>query len=155
MKRVNIAAAYKSYYETDDFKGNHWDCLLEDTSYCIERIKRIVKIERNLTITFDQAWEILDYMRNNMSEFIREFTNYRVGLTCVDSRAFGEQCEQLTGITNPDTNKPYNKAYLIRAFENEGYIVHKGYAYYDLSHKGIYIEFLAGDLNELFKKFES
>ncbi len=157
---MNIAQATKNYYESDDFKGNYWDCLLQDQSQCMEALKKIIDYiiwdNNSFNIEGKQPpklrsihnWEqadlhrILDYITENFEDFVDDFYNYYVGHNCIDSVSFGEQEEQLEELMNHKTGKDYGMRYLREVFDREGYYVNDdNYAYYDMSGSGIIIEF--------------
>ncbi len=158
---MNIAQSIMSYYDTEDFKGNYWEGLLEDNYACIERIQKAAtgyefheQYGFNLHLTFEQAEEVLEHMRLNMEDFVSPMVNYFVGYTSIDSVSFGEQEEQLTGLYNHKTGKNYDLKYLKKVFDAEGYVVNGDYAYMDLSGSGLSIDLLVGDLDEMMNKFK-
>ena len=147
---MNIAKRLKSNYEHEDFIGSYADFLLEDGQNCIDHIKEaVIKVcwDRDIpeiTLSDNDAERILEYMRENPEDFIETYRNYYVGYYCVDSISFGEQEEQIEGLYNHKTDRPYNKGYLKRIFEQEDFYVTNQFgelfAYYDLSDDGVMFE---------------
>lgn len=163
---MNIAQSIKSRYESEDFKSNYAINLLEDKSAVEFRIKQIVQHEYNferrygynMILTDEQCEKVYNYILENIEEFTSDFNSYYVGDTSIDSVSFGEQCEQLEGLINHKTNKPYKTSYLKEVFENEDFYVSKGYAYYDLSDSGVHIDLLNSEipiLEELKKELQT
>lgn len=150
---MNIAQSILEHYESEDFRDNYVFHLMEDTSSCKDRIKSICRTYefekhygKTVFLTDDQTEEIYEYILENMSDFVSEFRNYWTGGTDIDSMAYGEQCEQLTGLYNHRTGKDYSLKYLKQVFEQESFYVSGEHAYYDLSSDGVYIDLLASDI---------
>lgn len=149
---MNIAQTYLSLYESDNFKQNYTQYLLEDSHHCIDRILTLFnvqnyEVEKALKnyrrITREEAQTIFEYIRENQETFESNFNSYYVGPTSIDSISYGEQEEQLEGIYNRRTGKPYTMPYLKKVFDQEGYYVNdNNYAYYDLSMAGTHIDIL-------------
>lgn len=152
---MNIAQNIIQYYESEDFRNNYLDTLLEDietAKYQLNEMQKTVEWDvyfGNLRLTKEQQLILIDFMRENHEDFIGTFSGYYVGSLVVDSVAYGEQCEQLTDITNYRTNKPYTKRYLKYIFDKEGFSVIDNYAYYDMSGEGIYLTLRNTTLQEL------
>ncbi len=151
---MNIAEIIKNYYEHEDFKGNYIEFLFEDHDAIIERIEKIVKHEyyfaekygNNMQLSNDQLEVIYQYILDNLEDFISDFRSYYVGCTSLDSISYGEQEEQLTGLTNHKTGKLYTISYLRKIFDKEGYCVNGDYAYYDMSGEGLHVDLLNSDI---------
>lgn len=135
---MNIAERILSYYETSDFADNYADMLGEDTHACIERIQRIFSDNYGEKLTFEQAEKVLKWFIENNQ--YRTFSGYYVGYYSFASISFGEQEEQLTGLHNHKTGKPYNIAYLKQVFEDAGYVVSGDCAYMDLNSQGVHFD---------------
>lgn len=154
---MNIAQKIIQYYESEDFRNNYLDILLEDienAKYQINEMYRTVQWDvyfGDFRLTEEQQLTLIDFMRENHDEFLGTFSGYYVGELVVDSVSFGEQCEQLTDITNHRTNKPYTKRYLKYIFDKEGFTVDKKveYAYYDMSGEGLYLTLRNTTLEQL------
>ena len=158
---MNIAASYKSHYESEDFKNNYSEFLFQDTHAIKERIKNYCatsyEFEKfygfNHYFSDTEIENIYDYILENLEEFTSDFNGYYVGYTSLDSASFGEQEEQLTGIYNHNTGKEYSLKYLKSIFEKEDYVINDNYAYYNLD-GGIHIDLLNSEIPYLknFKK---
>lgn len=159
--KTNIAERIKMYYESEDFKYMYMDSLIENyhnnKSEVLNRIVDIVQygyyFEKrygfNTYISKEQAKVIFQFISDNFESFCDDFRSYFVGDTSLESVSFGEQEEQLEGITNHKTGNPYTKVYLKKVFESAGYFVNKsGYAYLDLTSYGIHVDLLKGELPE-------
>lgn len=154
---MNIAQKIIQYYESEDFRNNYLDTLLEDietAKYQLNEMQNTVEWDvyfGNLRLTKEQQLRLIDFMRENYEDFIGTFSGYYVGSLVVDSVAYGEQCEQLTDIRNHRTNKPYTKRYLKYIFDKEGLTVDNKveYAYYDMSGEGIYLTLRNTTLEQL------
>lgn len=151
---MNIAERFLSYYETSDFAENYADMLGEDTHACIERIQRIFADNYGEKLSFKQAEKVLNwFVENNQHS---TFSSYYVGAYSFDSVSFGEQEEQLTGLTNHKTGKPYNVTYLKTVFDSAGYVISGDFAYMDLTGSGVH--FTLKDFEPMFDnrgKFDS
>lgn len=161
---MTLAERILEYYEHEDFRNNYAEHLLEDRSRAIERIKEFCRDKYgdvseyygiHIWLTDEQAEEILDYIIDNADEFTDTYRSYYASSTCIDSVSYGEQCEQLTEIYNPQTGKSYSLPYLKKAFEEAGYMVDGKYAYMDLSGEGVYIDLLKADIPLLKRIVES
>jgi hypothetical protein len=158
---MTIAERFLDRYDTDDFKGDYALHLLEDGDACHTRIKELFqqgwkmddKYGDNLWLTDAQAHEVLDYIKEHIDEFMTSMNSHYVGYASIDSVSFGEQEEQLTGLTNHRTGKDYTLPYLRKVFDEAGYVVNGNYAYHDLSGSGLHICLKHGDLTELVSKF--
>lgn len=167
----NIAQAYISRYESEDFKNDYAYYLLENFGNnegdIINRIINLFNVSNYETEKYLKNWHVIDradarkiydFLYENLESFVRPFSSYYVGYTSLESIAFGEQEEQLDGIWNHRTKKNYSLNYLKKVFEAEGYFVNdRGYAYYNLD-GGLHvdllgnIELLDGFLAELKEK---
>ncbi len=158
---MNIADRVKAYYESDDFKGMYLDVLHETFAYSeadiIERILRLFNVSNYETENYlsnhkiidrKQAKLIYDFIYNDLETFVRDYSNYYVGYTSLDSVSFGEQEEQLEGLYNHKTKKEYTLPYLKKVFANDFYVSDNGCAYYDLSDSGLHVELISEELNE-------
>lgn len=163
--KTNIAESCKAYYETSDFESNYADFLYESFSNSKgDMINRIIDLfnvsnyetQKELSnwkvITREQATAIYNFIADNCSEFTTSFNGYYVGYTSLDSISFGEQEEQLTGLYNRKTGKPYSLPYLRKIFKDADYCINDSspdYAYYIVS-GGLHIDLLGNkeSLNE-------
>lgn len=162
----NIAERCLAYYDHKDFKDNYSYVLFEsfnnDEADMINRIIDLFNVSNYETqkelsnwkiIDRKQAKEIFDFINVNFEQFTDSFKSYWVGDTSLDSISFGEQEEQLEGLYNYKTSKPYSVKYLRRIFDAAGYYVSekRDYAYYDISSDGLHIDLLKG--KELLNQF--
>lgn len=159
---MNIAQRILHHYNSNDFKGMYYDCILEDSHYCIGRIKEVFagyefeqKYGLKIHLTTAQATEVFDHIKYNVEEFTEGFRNYWVGHTSIDSVSFGEQEQQLSGVYNHRTKKDYTLPYMRKVFDQEGFSVNGDLAYMDMSSEGLHVDLLAGDLTKFIEKFKS
>jgi hypothetical protein len=152
MEKTTRAQNILDYYDSDDFKGNYWDCLLQDSHQCIDRIIELAKdyeTEHKYGTSFDltraQAEAIYNYLKENLDSFVSSFDNYWVGYTSVDGVSFGEQEEQLTDFWEPNDHPEALKA-IQDEFEEAGFYVSGNSAYKDLSDSGIHVDLLNADI---------
>lgn len=153
---MNIAQRIKDYYESDDFKSNYLYCIYENFNEfdIIPRIEQVlnsyeceVKYGASLVLTKLQLKQVFDYIYENFEEFEDTFNGYYTGGNDIDSMSYGEQEEQLEGLFNHKTNKPYTMKYLKHIFDEEGfYISDNGCAYYDMSGEGVYINLFKSEI---------
>jgi len=160
----NVAEATLFYYGTDDFKENYATSLFrsfhENKSEIVDKILELFtsnnyETQRDLSnwkeIDRKQAVNIHSLISDNFERFTDDFKSYYVGDTSLESVSFGEQCEQLTGIYNPKTEKEYSLKSMQKQFDKAGFYVNEGYAYMDLSSHGLHIDLLKG--KELIDQF--
>lgn len=161
---MNIANRIKEHYESDDFKSLYADFLEQDFANneadIINRIQDLFNITRYETRNYFESFttyvdkptakKIYDFIAENLENHIRDFSNYYVGSTSLGSITFGEQEEQLDGLHNHKTGKPYDIKYLRKAFEAADFYVdyERNYAYLDLTDTGLHIELCTPELNE-------
>jgi hypothetical protein len=147
----NYALSTLSYYESEDFKNNYAEFLMEDTHAVQNRIKTAVQdydFEKiygsTLYLSDEDAEKVYEYILENIEEYTTTFNGYWVGSGSIDSVSFGEQEEQLTGLTNQQGDK-IEVTDLIKQFEDADFVVHGEYAYYDMSSQGVHIDLYAGE----------
>lgn len=136
------AESILSYYESKDFEWYYIEAMCS-SAYINNDVQEIIKIcdrEFGMTISTDEAVKIFDYIYDNVEEFVSRFSNYYVGSNCVNSVSFGEQEEQLFDIYNPETGECYELHEIQPIYEEAGFYVKEGYAYLDLSDKGVCIK---------------
>lgn len=152
---MNIAQKLIARYESKDFKNDYSQLLYEsfenNEGDIINRIIDLFNVSNYetqkyltnwLNIDREQAQKIYAFIVENFEEFTTNFNGYYVGFTSLESISFSEQEEQIEGLLNHKTNKPYKLNYLKKVFEQEGYYVNKSnYAYYNLD-KGLHIDLL-------------
>ena len=146
MKYQNLVQSCVDYYEHEDFKGNYWDYLLQDSHAVIDRIKAYFEsyeFEKKYGFTVSRNSESLE----KLAELIYEYVKYHIDQFIVDAYAlswkdsyidgvmFGEQEEQLSGFEAWETDR----GALIEAFE-ESYFISGEYAYFDLSFTGLAVD---------------
>ena len=111
------------------------------------------KLDAYTPYPIEAVWEALYFD----SAQYRRFNGYWVGPYCLGSISFGEQEVQLEGITNHRTGREYTARYLCQVFQDEGFCVSDcgRYAYLDLSHEGVYIDFRDFEKETIFKALEA
>jgi len=152
---MNIAQRILAHYESPDFKNTYGEILAEtfanDKADMVKRIFDLFNVsnyetEKYLSNWFfirrEQAEKIYEFIFDNFEAFTKDFSSYYVGCTSLDSVAFGEQEEQLTGIYNARTKKEYSLKYMQKVFEENDFYVNGKYAYYDMSSQGLHIDLL-------------
>lgn len=155
MKHQNLVQSCIDYYDHPDFKGNYWDCLMQDKSSVIDRIKRYFEsyeFEKKYGFTVSRYSKSLD----RLAELIYEYVKYNIDQFIVDAHAlswhdsyidgvmFGEQQQELSSFEEWKTDKEP----LIEAFE-ESYIVSGEYAYFDLSFTGLAVDISSLDFSDV------
>ncbi len=151
MKYQNLVQSCVDYYEHEDFKGNYWDCLLQDSHAVIDRIKAYFEsyqFEKRYGYTVSKYSPALE----NFAKVIYEHVKYNIDQFVVDAYAlawkdsvmFGEQEEQLSSFEEWKTDK---KA-LVEAFE-ESYFISGEYAYFDLSFTGLAVDISSLDFSDV------
>lgn len=147
MKK-NIAQRTLAYYESEDFKNNYSACMyeqyLDNENEVKDRIKKVLDYN-DVEFKPEMVQKIYDHISENFEAFQGTMWNYWVGHDCIESIAFGEQEEQLTGLYNNATGKDYNFQYMKRVFKKEGFVIVRGYAYRDLSDDGLKIDLIMTD----------
>ncbi len=152
---MNIAQRLIERYDSKDFKKNYSQLLYESFANNEgDKINRIIdlfnvsnyetqkSLDNWFNIDREQAKKIFDFITENFEDFTTNFNGYYVGYTSLESISFGEQEEQIEGLYNHKTKKPYNLSYLKKIFDKEGYYVNnQNYAYYNLD-KGLHIDLL-------------
>lgn len=162
---MNIAQCFIERYESEDFKSSYTDCLMQtfgsNEGDIINRIQELFNIsnyetkqyfEHTKYVDNKKAGEIYEYILNNIGDFIRDFNGYYVGYTSLESVAFGQIEEQLTGLYNYKTGRDYNLNYLKKCFENEGFYISGDYTYYNVE-GGLHVE-LCNNLEDIKKIVE-
>ena len=134
----NVAESTIEYYSHVDFKENYAFCLLEDQTDAIDRIIQIagsydmeMVYGAKFKLTRNEAEMVLEYIMDNMEDFVEDFNGFYVGYFCIDSITYGEQCEQLTGIWNAETGKEFPLEEMQKQFDQAGFYIDGEYAYYD------------------------
>lgn len=155
MKYQNLVENLIDYYDSEDFKGNYWDCLLQDSHAVIDRIKAYFEsyeFEKKYGFTVSRHSPSL----NKFAELIYEHVKCHIDLFVVDAYAlswqesyidsvfFGEQEEQLSGFEEWETDREA----LIEAFE-ESYFISGEYAYFDLSFTGLAVDISLLDFSDV------
>lgn len=151
---MNIAQRSIEYFESEDFKGQYWDVLLEDSHDAIDRIKDIAlhtyefaeMYGKNIYIDNNTARAIYEHIVDNFSDFVREFHNAYVGYSSINSVNFGEQEIELRGVYNSKTGKEYTLLYMRKIHDKEGFFVSGDMAYFDLGYSGVHIDMLACEI---------
>jgi hypothetical protein len=158
MKNKNLALSIIDYYNSEDFKGYYIEHLHElfyaNKEDVLQRIQFIVEHDYffardwgfNAYLSDEKVNEIFEYIDENFEDFISDFYTAYVGPTSLSSICFGEQCEDLSNF-NEDLKV------LKENFENENFVVHDNYAYYDLSYSGLKVDLRTGDLSEVLKEY--
>ena len=126
----------KEYFASEDFKSMYVDLLLEDLDYAVSRLVEISQKEwdiiedKPLTLDDNSARYIIEYVRENIDDYVYDYSMYYVGYESVDSIDFGEQeVPLIEKIEHTDDD--------IEGF----YIDENGeYAYYDLTSNGVHIK---------------
>ena len=136
------AESILSYYESEDFEWGYVDALIyqADDDYLQKRVIEICEDEFGITIFAEQARKIVEYVYENIDEFVQRFRGYYVGRNCLDSISFGEQEEQIFDILNPETGGIYELHEISPIYEEAGFYVNEGYAYLDLSDEGLCVK---------------
>jgi subtilase family serine protease len=137
-----------SYYDSEDFRNNYAEFLLEDRQAVVDRIKDTVnsrghwemeKFYNNPIHFIDDsvAEAIFDEILENVEEFTETYDSYYVGYTSIDSIAYGEQEEDL----KEDVEK-YGKEAVRKAYEDANFYVNDicTYAYLDMTAAGVHID---------------
>jgi endonuclease III-like uncharacterized protein len=129
-----------SYFESEDFRNNYAEYLLQDTSWAQARILNLFNVQDYETekylsnhkrITQDQAEQIYLFIVDNVEEFTTTFNGYYVGHTSIDSIAYGEHEESI----EPGERENFE--------ENDFCVNDEGTtAYYDMSSQGVHIDLL-------------
>ena len=121
--------AMAEYYDSEDFRGYYIFCLLEDLQYNgVEAIKQNAELWDKIPSS-EQIEKVIEYIGDNLEDYIQEFSHYYVGYDCIASVSFGEQEVEIPEGFNPEEDDDCGF-----------YIADNGCAYYDLSAKGIYIK---------------
>jgi hypothetical protein len=131
----------KNYYTSDDFIDEYTQWLLEDLDGAVDRLVAISQREwdiiEDLPLTLDRpmALAIIEYVRENINEYVDDFRMNYVGYDCVDSISFGEQEHCLDNKIDKKVVKENGN------WINDFYIEDDGeYAYYDMSSSGVCIK---------------
>ena len=147
------AESILSYYESEDFEWGYVDALIDqaDDDYLQKRVIEICEYEFGITIFAEQARKIVEYVYENIDEFVQRFRGYYVGRNCLDSISFGEQEEQLFDIYNPETGECYELHEIQPIYEEAGFYVQEGYAYLDLSDEGMCIKITEKQVKQILR----
>jgi predicted DNA-binding protein len=163
---MNIAEIIMSRYDSDDFKSDYAANLSEsfhnnegDILNILYSLFNVANHETGEYFDFDLFVEketiqkVYDYIKENIEEFIEDFSGYYVGYTSLASVSFGEQEEQLTGLSNHRTGKDYTLPYLKKAFDEAGYVIHGDYAYM-VADGGLHVDLCncKDEINEILNK---
>lgn len=151
---LNIAERIINGYDSKDFKENYFFVLAETfVNNKAEIINRIIdkfnvsnyETEKYLSnwrvINREEANKIYEFINENLKEFTDTFKSYWVGYTSLESIAFGEQEQQISGLYNHKTGKCYSLKYTQKAFNDAGYYVNGDLAYYNLG-GGLHVDLL-------------
>ena len=136
------AESILSYYESEDFEWDYVDALIDqaDDDYLQKRVIEICEYEFGITIFAEQAREIVEYVYENIDEFVKRFRGYYVGRNCLDAISFGEQEVQIFDLFNLETGESYELHEISPIYEEAGFYVNEGYAYLDLSGEGLCVK---------------
>ena len=136
------AESILSYYESKDFEWDYIDALIDqaDDDHLQKLVIEICEDEFGITIFAEQARKIVEYVYENINEFVKRFSGYYVGRNCLDSISFGEQEEQLFDIYNHETGRAYELHEIQPIYEEAGFYVNEEYAYLDLSGEGLCVK---------------
>ena len=136
------AESILSYYESEDFEWDYVDALIDqaDDDYLQKRVIEICEYEFGITIFAEQARKIVEYVYENINEFVKRFSGYYVGRNCLDSISFGEQEVQIFDPFNLETGESYELHEISPIYEEAGFYVNEGYAYLDLSGEGLCVK---------------
>ena len=137
----------EDYYNSEDFKSEYAMWLLEDLDSVVDRLVDISKREwdiiEDLPLTLDRpmALAIIEYVRENMEEYVYDFRMNYVGYDSVDSVSFGEQEHELSNVSEVKGD-----------WVDNFYIDDDGkYAYYDMSSSGVQIKITQLECYEILK----
>lgn len=155
MKYQNLVENLIDYYDSEDFKGNYWDCLLQDSHAVIDRIKAYFEsyefkkkygftVSRNSESLEKLAKLIYECVKYNIDQFIVDAYALSWKDSYIDGVMFGEQEEQLSGFEEWETDREA----LIEAFE-ESYFISGEYAYFDLSFTGLAVDISSLDFSDV------
>jgi hypothetical protein len=155
LAKMNIAERILESYDSKDFKENYMYALAERFGDCEgDIINRIIDLFNRQHYETEQTlknWLIIDrvnatkiynFIVENFEEFVKDFNGFWVGPTSLESYEFGEQEEQLTGMSKPGFKGEYTLKYMQRVFDAAGYFVKGEYAYYNIN-KGVHVDLLA------------
>jgi hypothetical protein len=81
-----------NYYESDDFKNNYAESLLEDRHAVVSNIKRVADICFDIKLNNQYAEQIYEHLLE--IPYNDKYSSYYVGENCLDSVQFGEQEEE-------------------------------------------------------------
>ena len=147
------AESILSYYESKDFEWDYVDALIDqaDDDYLQKRVIEICEDEFGITIFAEQARKIVDYVYENIDEFVKRFSGYYVGRNCLDSISFGEQEVQIFDLFNLETGECYELHEIQPIYEEAGFYVQEGYAYLDLSDEGMCIKITEKQVKQILR----
>ena len=141
----------KDYYESEDYKGNYWDILAEDLNeYGADKLKEYSRNwdiceNREFPLSKDSANKVIDYVIENLDEYVRDYCGYYVGDDSVASTCFGEIETEVPQGFNDDEHDDcgwYMGEESI--YENQ-----PRYMYLDYSSNGIHIKITQTDVYEI------
>lgn len=150
---VQEAESRKAYYESDDFKGDYQDCLLDifwndataNKERIVESLGEFICVERQLIE--DNYKDIVEFIYDN--PMFRDSYGYGRCDDDIATVSFGEQEEQIDNFTD-DRKRAYEAVdYCVNADkgDSDGHF----YAYMDLTSQGVslYLGYMGSELAEL------
>ena len=99
-------------------------------------------------VSKEKCKEIYDLINEDIESFFHQFSGYWVGSTSLESVAYGEQEEQLSGWYNSRTKKDYTLPYMKKVFSDAGFVVNGDLAYMDFSSSGIHIDLINAEFKD-------
>ena len=115
------------YYNSEEYAQNYYFILIEDLQeYGVERLIENSKTHEN-TLTEQSATMIVNYVIENLEEYVRPYSNYYVGYDSIASACFGE--------IEDDTPQGYNED----EHDDCGWYIDGENMYLDMSASGIHI----------------
>jgi len=129
------------YYDSDDFTYGYWCILVEDlhdggVGRLVSQSQSWDILEnREFPLSDDSAKIVIDYVTENLDDYVRDYRNYYVGEDSIAGACFGEIEEETPKGFNADEHDDYG-----------WYMSDDGYMYMDMSSCGIHIPITQDDV---------
>ena len=128
MSAVEEMKTLVEYYQSDDYKSDYYYFLMEDLrEYGSSRLISVANKEWGIILHDDRAHKVVEYIINNLDDYVSDYTNYWVGTESISAIAFGENEEEIP--QGFDRDKDDDMGF---------YIPEDGeYMYFDMSDRGL------------------